>query len=104
MTASLRDMKNYVNEIFTRTYNLEQKLGGPSGSDANKQQLESIQNDIRQIRAAQIAQGNAPGISGEVTCGNCLTSTLFVLLVLVQSGVILVFVFIRSKNDKAKFY
>jgi len=103
LTASIRDMKNYVNEIFTRTYNLEQKLGG-TGADPNKQLLDNIQNDIRQIRAAQIAQGNAPGISGEVTCGNCVTSTLFVLLVLVQSGVILVFIFVRSKNDKAKFY
>lgn len=27
LTASLRDVKNYVNEVFTRTYNIEQKIG-----------------------------------------------------------------------------
>lgn len=57
MSASLRDMKNYVNEIFTRSYNIEQKLnaggnapvaqGGQAGQAADPQvrnYLENIQN------------------------------------------------------------
>lgn len=97
LSTSIRDMKNYVNEIFTRTYNLEQKLGGQGGAspaDQTKQQLENIQNDIRQIRASQIAQGSAPQLnSGD--CSTCLSSTLFVMIAIAQSGVILVFIFIR---------
>ena len=65
LTTSLRDMKNYVNEIFTRTYNMEQRanqqVGGggavvPQQDAAIKQYLENIQSDIRQVRTAQIAQ------------------------------------------------
>jgi mannose-binding lectin 1 len=107
LSSSIRDMKNYVNEIFTRTYNLEQKLGGSGASTAaeqTRQQLENLQNDIRQIRATQIAQGSAPQINSGADCSNCVTTTLFVLIAIVQSGVILTFVFIRSKQDKAKFY
>uniref|UniRef100_A0AC34GB06 Uncharacterized protein n=1 Tax=Panagrolaimus sp. ES5 TaxID=591445 RepID=A0AC34GB06_9BILA len=106
LSTSIRDMKNYVNEIFTRTYNLEQKLGGPAATTAQdqaKQQLDNLQNDIRQIRATQIAQGSAPQVN-TADCSNCLGATLFVLVAIVQSGIILVFVFIRSKHDKAKFY
>lgn len=28
IVANFRDMKNYVNEIFTKAYNIEQKLAG----------------------------------------------------------------------------
>lgn len=58
-------MKNYVNEIFTRTYNMEQKLTGGTATAAVagmqpdaaiKQFLEGIQNDVRQIRTSQLAQ------------------------------------------------
>jgi mannose-binding lectin 1 len=106
LSSSIRDMKNYVNEIFTRTYNLEQKIGGPAvtaAQEQTKQQLDNLQNDIRQIRATQIAQGSAPQLN-TADCSNCLTTTLFVLIAIAQSGVILVFVFIRSKQEKAKFY
>lgn len=55
-------MKNYVNEIFTRTYNMEQRAaqgvggGSPQQDAAIKQYLENIQNDVRQVRASQMAQ------------------------------------------------
>src|SRR4051812_38157686 len=46
LTASIRDMKNYVNEIFTRTYNIEQKMGGgaTAGGVQSPQDLSSIKN------------------------------------------------------------
>lgn len=59
-------MKSYVNEIFTRTYNIDQKLSGkaipgpPSGghidSSALHHSIESMHNDVREIRSAQITQ------------------------------------------------
>uniref|UniRef100_A0A1I7ZA56 L-type lectin-like domain-containing protein n=1 Tax=Steinernema glaseri TaxID=37863 RepID=A0A1I7ZA56_9BILA len=106
LTSSLRDMKNYVNEIFTRSYNIEQKLtqGGAGGAaqqdPAIKAYLESIQNDIRHMKAQQQVGAN------KQLCDNipCLSSTVFMMICIVQSAVILVFVYIRSKSDKAKFY
>lgn len=56
-------MKSYVNEIFTRTYNLEQKMGsgstmGPSSAAAPdpalRSLIETMQNDVRQIRTVQL--------------------------------------------------
>lgn len=56
-------MKTYVNEIFTRTYNLEQKMGdgnaigllpGTTPDPALRSLIEVIQNDVRQIRTAQL--------------------------------------------------
>jgi hypothetical protein len=98
-------MKNYVNEIFTRTYNIEQKFTGgaaaPVGQAAAgatdpqlRGYLENIQNDIRQVRSAQLA--NTGGGSAAV-CPNvsCPSTTLFILAITVQSGIILAFIFIR---------
>lgn len=56
-------MKSYINEIFTRTYNLEQKMGagsavGPSSDTTHdpalRSLLEAMQNDVRQIKVAQL--------------------------------------------------
>ncbi|VDK43452.1 unnamed protein product [Anisakis simplex] len=110
--SSVRDMKNYVNEIFTRTYNMEQKLaaGGstaPTGamvqSDAAiKQFLENIQNDVRHIRSSQLAQSGQPGGS----CPNvtCLTSTFFLVIIAVQSCTLVGLIWLKARPDKAKFY
>ncbi|TKR95182.1 hypothetical protein L596_009384 [Steinernema carpocapsae] len=106
LTASIRDMKNYVNEIFTRSYNIEQKLnqGGAGGAvqqdPSVKAYLESIQNDLRQLKSQQQVGGN------KSVCDNipCLSSTLFMVICALQSAVILAFVYFRSKSDKAKFY
>lgn len=119
LTASLRDMKNYVNEIFTRSYNIEQKLAGgapvqtnnnnnqpavAAGIDAHtRQYLENIQNEVRQIRASQ-QQGQPLGGGGGYNTGgsqalcpdpNCTTSTVFLTVVLIQSGIIIAFIFLR---------
>ncbi|KAI1718702.1 legume-like lectin family domain-containing protein [Ditylenchus destructor] len=110
ITTSIRDMKNYVNEIFTRSYNIEQKLGGvggavPQGDQQVRTHLENIQNEVRQIRSAQLAQSNPQGqpLGG---CENisCVSSTIFLSIIAIQSAVILGFIFMRSKSDKAKFY
>ncbi|KAK0422480.1 hypothetical protein QR680_007598 [Steinernema hermaphroditum] len=106
LTSSLRDMKNYVNEIFTRSYNIEQKLnqggagGAPQQDPSIKAYLENIQNDVRHMKAQQQVGGN------KSACDNipCLSSTMFMIICVVQSAVILTFVYFRSKSDKAKFY
>uniref|UniRef100_A0A915Q6G0 L-type lectin-like domain-containing protein n=1 Tax=Setaria digitata TaxID=48799 RepID=A0A915Q6G0_9BILA len=63
LTSNVRDMKSYVNEIFTRTHNLEQKMsagnvvGSSSGGapdPALRSLIETIQNDVRQIRTTQL--------------------------------------------------
>ncbi|KAK6728490.1 hypothetical protein RB195_005868 [Necator americanus] len=109
LSQSLRDQKQYVNEIFTKTYNLEQKWGqgppqggGGGGVDHNMhQKVDSLLNEIRTVRANQLQQGgtavNCPNIS-------CLSSSLFLAVIFIQGLVIVVIVFIRSKPDKAKFY
>lgn len=83
LTSGLRDMKTYVNEVYTRTYNMEQKLnqGGqaqaqPGQGQAHVQQvggatdfstikgyLESIQNDVRNIRTNQNSMGGVSSFS-----------------------------------------
>lgn len=110
LTSSIRDMKNYVNEIFTRTYNMEQRLssGGSTGGQpvaqqdpALKQHLENIQNDIRQIRTTQLGQAAGPSSCPNITC---LSSTYFLVIICVQSGVILAVLLLRNKTEKAHFY
>lgn len=124
LTASLRDQKNYVNEIFTRTYNIEQKMGtiGGGGSVGNvapavdtsgieaqlRNYMDAMQNDLRQIRSTQLTAQTGGGTGGSTiaSCPNisCTSSTVFLLVILVQTTAIMIFIFIRSKNDKAKFY
>ena len=97
-----------MNEIFTRTYNIEQKMAGgnnaapiasASAGTATDPQirayLEGIQNDIRQIRSSQLA--NTGGAAPLASCpdANCATSTILFLIILVQTCVILGFVFMR---------
>ncbi|KAH7728699.1 Ile-1 protein [Aphelenchoides avenae] len=119
LTTSLRDMKNYVNEIFTRTYNMEQKLGGAQGTVQQVSgggtavqhdpqvmaALNEIRGHVQQIRTTQVNQGG-PSAAAMGGCDNipCVSSTIFLAVVIVQSGIILTFIFLRSKPDKAKFY
>uniref|UniRef100_F1L312 Protein ERGIC-53 n=2 Tax=Ascaris TaxID=6251 RepID=F1L312_ASCSU len=111
LSSSIRDMKNYVNEIFTRTYNMEQKLTGGTATAAVagmqpdaaiKQFLEGIQNDVRQIRTSQLAQGGVAGAG----CPNaaCLTSTFFLVIITLQSTALLAVLLLKGRPDKAKFY
>ncbi|VDM96758.1 unnamed protein product [Thelazia callipaeda] len=113
LTANIRDMKSYVNEIFTRTYNLEQKMGSsgvnlsPSaaGSDpALRSLIETIQNDVRQIRTVQLGSPSAHIAGGSCPNISCLSSSFFIGVVLAQSVIIIVILWIRSKPEKAKFY
>lgn len=73
LSSGLRDMRTYVNEIYTRTFNMEQKLNQGGGAQAQpgqgqgtvqqvggvtdfatlKNYLDSIQTDVRHIRANQ---------------------------------------------------
>ncbi|KAI6229001.1 ERGIC-53-like protein [Aphelenchoides fujianensis] len=118
LTASLRDMKSYVNEIYTRSHNIEQRMGqigggapvaasaGQAGVDATvRAYLDGIQNEVRQIRSSQLAQGGGSA-GAAVGCPElaCTSPTIFFVVILIQSAVILTFVFLRSKQDKAKFY
>uniref|UniRef100_A0A914MR13 L-type lectin-like domain-containing protein n=1 Tax=Meloidogyne incognita TaxID=6306 RepID=A0A914MR13_MELIC len=117
VSASLRDMKHYVNEIYTRTYNVEQKIqhGVPTGGAATVMQLdqatrnylEQMQQEIKQIRASQVSQIQhppPPPVQPTQDCPLCITTTLFVFIVALQSAALFIFIFIRSKSDKAKFY
>ncbi|EYB85583.1 hypothetical protein Y032_0295g1650 [Ancylostoma ceylanicum] len=110
LSQSLRDQKQYVNEIFTKTYNLEQKFaqgvpqgGGAGGVDHSMhQKVDSLLNEVRTVRANQLQQGS----TGAVNCPNitCLSSSLFLAVIFIQGLIIVGMVFIRSKPDKAKFY
>ncbi|CAB3410836.1 unnamed protein product [Caenorhabditis bovis] len=109
LTQSVRDMKQYVNEIFTKTYNMEQKLqsggggGAAGGVDSGlHQKVDSLLNELRTVRATQVQQ--APG--GAQNCPNvsCVSNALFLTIIVIQSAVIVVVVYFRSKQDKAKFY
>lgn len=112
LTASIRDMKNYVNEIFTRTYNMEQKIshlpqqGGvappPDSTAVLKQYLENIQNDVRQVRTTQLGQGGS--VPASCPTISCLTSTFFLTIISLQSAALLGVLFFKNRPDKAKFY
>lgn len=104
LTSSVKDMKNYVNEIYTRSYNIEQKISGGAqggvafnGGDVEvRAKLDGITNEIRQIRSTQLGQGGA--VSGVAsTCQDvpCVSSTLFLIIIAIQSGALMVFVFLR---------
>ncbi|EFO22212.1 Ile-1 protein [Loa loa] len=112
LTSNIRDMKSYVNEIFTRTYNLEQKMGsgsamGPSSGimpdPALRSLIETIQNDVRQIRTAQLGAPSAQ-VGGSCANVSCLSSSFFMTIILAQSAGIILALWIRSKPEKAKFY
>lgn len=107
ISATLRDMKNYVTEIYTRSYNIEQKVqhipasGAGTGSATPNQDpairnyLEQLQQEVRQIRSNQIAQAHQPATGQESCAQNCLTGTLFTIIVALQSVALIVFIFIR---------
>ncbi|KAF8368125.1 ile-1, partial [Pristionchus pacificus] len=111
MSSSLKDMKSYVNEIFTKTYNLEQRWGqgttnqggGTAVPDsAAHQKLDNLLNELRTVRANQINQGGSTVDSSSSSCG--ISSSFFITIILLQGIVILAFIFVRTKQDKAKFY
>ncbi|CAI5439022.1 unnamed protein product [Caenorhabditis angaria] len=113
LTQTIRDMKQYVNEIFTKTYNIDQKIqqggaGGGGGADSElHSKVDSLLNELRVIRSTQVQQVSQPGKTGSATdCSNisCVSSTFFLAIIFVQSIIIVVVVFVRSKQDKAKFY
>ncbi|KJH44818.1 Legume-like lectin family protein [Dictyocaulus viviparus] len=109
LTQSLRDQKQYVNEIFTKTYNLEQKLGqgiphvSNSIDSSMHQKVDSLMNEVRTVRANQLQQSGGAASAG---CPNisCVSSNLFVILIILHGLIVVSIVFLRSKPDKAKFY
>ncbi|PAV78272.1 hypothetical protein WR25_17668 [Diploscapter pachys] len=112
LSSSIRDMKQYVNEIFTKTYNLEQRWGqgapqvgnaggGVAIDSSMHQKVDSLINEVRAVRATQSGGGSA-GVAGG--CPNCLSSSIFLTIIFLQSAVIIVIVYWRSKPEKAKFY
>ncbi|KHJ86505.1 Legume-like lectin family protein [Oesophagostomum dentatum] len=102
LSQSLRDTKNYVNEIFTKTYNMEQKLsqggvqvaGGATIDQSMHQKVDSLLNEVRTVRANQLQQSGGGGI----TCPNiaCLSSSLFLTVIFIQAIAIIAMVYIRS--------
>ncbi|MFH4983400.1 hypothetical protein AB6A40_010109 [Gnathostoma spinigerum] len=110
LTSGIREMKNYVNEIFTRTYNMEKKFSGGAVSTADSglsTYLENIQNDIRSIKTSQFHQGGSGGTLPPVSgCPdpNCLSSSFFISVLALQSIVICILIVYKGKQEKAKFY
>ncbi|KAM3721822.1 Protein ERGIC-53 [Dirofilaria immitis] len=118
LISNVRDMKSYMNEIFTRTYNLEQKIGSAMGSPSGitpdpalqsadpalRSLVETIQNDVRQIRTTQLGTPSAQIVGGNCPNMSCLSSSFFVTVIFAQSAVIIIVLWIKSKPDKAKFY
>uniref|UniRef100_A0A183BXI3 L-type lectin-like domain-containing protein n=1 Tax=Globodera pallida TaxID=36090 RepID=A0A183BXI3_GLOPA len=126
LSATLREMKNYVTETYTRAYNIEQKITQQQqqhqaqagvGTVANQNAdptvrnfLEQIQQEVRQIRSNQQSaaqqqqqqQQQQYGLPSSTT--SCVSSTMVIIVALLQSVALGVFIFIRSKSDKAKFY
>lgn len=104
---NLRDIKNYVNEIYTRTYNMEQKLnqggqqiqqqqGGQTGTDQTvRTYLDAIQNDVRHIRSSMLANQPVGGAQPVGGCPACVTTWTFILFGIFQGGIILAFIFVR---------
>lgn len=108
LTQTIRDMKQYVNEIFTKTYNIDQKIAqggaGAGGVDSSMhQKVDSLLNELRTVRATQI-QTSGPGAAANCPNISCVSSTIFMLIIFIQSAIIVAVVFVRSKQDKAKFY
>ncbi|CAG9537028.1 unnamed protein product [Cercopithifilaria johnstoni] len=113
LTSNIRDMKSYLNEIFTRTYNLEQKIGdgssvgslsGTTPDPTLRSLMETIQNDVRQIRTTQLGTPSAQVPGGNCENVSCLSSSFFITIILAQSAIIIFVLWIRSKPEKAKFY
>lgn len=119
LTVNIQDMRSYVNEIFTRTHNIEQKLedGNIASASAStrppaftpdqalRSLIETIQNDVRQIRTTQLGIPNEQVVDG-VGCANisCLSSSFFMTIIFLQSAVIMAAFWLKRKPDKAKFY
>lgn len=102
LSTSIRDMKNYVNEVYTRTFNMENKLNTASQGGINaalQQQLNNIQDDLSKVSRNY---ANNQGKSGD--CPSCIGSSFFLLIIAVQSAALFVFIYLRSKETKAKFY
>lgn len=74
--------------------------GGTAGLEAQlRNYMESVQGDLRSIRSTQLAtQTNSGGASVPASCPNiaCTSSTIYFIVTLIQTGVIMIFVFIRS--------
>lgn len=91
-------MKNYVNEIFTKTYKIEQTLGINSQNGVESSQirntLDTIQNEIRQFRShqTQILDNfqvvNCPKVS-------CVSFIYLIAAVITQTLVIIGFIYVR---------
>ncbi|MCP9264168.1 Protein ERGIC-53 [Dirofilaria immitis] len=109
LISNVRDMKSYMNEIFTRTYNLEQKIGSAMGSPSGitpdpalqsadpalRSLVETIQNDVRQIRTTQLGTPSAQIVGGNCPNMSCLSSSFFVTVIFAQSAVIIIVLWIK---------
>lgn len=117
LTVSLRDMKQYVNEIYSRTISIDQRGGGaPQGQATGAvasggtdhvahQKMDNLLAEIRAVRANQLNQGgSAQAAAATSNCPVCVTSSFFIVIIAAQAIIILGFIFLRTKQDKAKFY
>uniref|UniRef100_A0AC35TUI3 L-type lectin-like domain-containing protein n=1 Tax=Rhabditophanes sp. KR3021 TaxID=114890 RepID=A0AC35TUI3_9BILA len=105
LVNSIRDMKTYVNEIYTKTFNLDNALKNTNSGAANanlQQSLNTLQTEIAAIRQNQVNSAHAQ--TDPSSCPTCLGATFFLIIITVQSAGIFVFVFVRSRETKAKFY
>uniref|UniRef100_A0A0N4ZKD3 L-type lectin-like domain-containing protein n=1 Tax=Parastrongyloides trichosuri TaxID=131310 RepID=A0A0N4ZKD3_PARTI len=102
---TVRDMKNYVNEVYTKTFNMENKINANAAAQQTinptlQQQLNLIQDDL-----SKVSRGFATGQGKPSTdCPSCVGSTFFLIIIAVQSAAIVIVIYLRSKETKAKFY
>lgn len=126
VSGAMREMKTYINDIYSRTINMEGKIGqGGSGGGGTPGQgvgsvqaaggyeasqirhyLEGIKQDVEQIRVNQNRPPAANAQSGGGGCPDqgCVKSSIFFLTIAAHAALLLGFLFLRKGNDKAKFY
>lgn len=111
--SELRTIKQYASEIFTRTYSMEQKMGSSASGQATggsglaqdqsiRTYFEQMQQEIRTLRVQQQSAGQTLPVG--MDCPSCLGTNMFYVVVAIQSLVILLVIYVRSKSEKAKFY
>ncbi|PIO72595.1 hypothetical protein TELCIR_05476 [Teladorsagia circumcincta] len=101
--ATVRELRQLFESQGNILQGAPQGGGGGGGVDHTMhQKVDSLLNEVRAVRANQLQHSGG----GAVSCPNitCLSSSLFLAVILIQGLVIVVMIFVRSKPDKAKFY